>query len=380
MSRQDVRAALLAFLSSRVLFFSLVIVGAQISFLHKVYSGSVWETKIVLQQARLRPELVRSAMIGDAWWYRSVSVNGYDLPSTTGRTMANWAFFPLYPVVVRMAPITGEFALDGMIVSNAAFLGALLLATVVARGFGATDGDAERVVVYLAFFPTSYFCSLPMSESLFLLLSLAAFAGALHERWLLAGLFGGLAALTRVPGILLLPALLLLAWERRPRSWAPLLWLGLIPAADAAFMIYLRQRTGDPLAFLHAQTNWGRAVGAFWQPLLRYLTNWQTMGEPWNLLALNFVIAILLGVAGVALLWRRHWSLGFYALASVLLPLSDGSLQSVARYAVVVFPLFLWLSTLGRHPLADRMMTAISVTLFGCLIALFVLRVDFALS
>jgi hypothetical protein len=59
---------------------------------------------------------------------------------------------------------------------------------------------------------------------------------------------------------------------------------------------------------------------------------------------------------------------------------SGGTSGPQCQSKTVVFPLFLWLGTLGRHPLTDRMMTAISVTLFGCLIAMFVLRVDFALA
>lgn len=51
---------------------------------------------------------------------------------------------------------------------------------------------------------------------------------------------------------------------------------------------------GEAFAFLHAQQAWGRTPGAFRQPLVDYVLNWREVGEPWNLLAFNFVVALLL--------------------------------------------------------------------------------------
>jgi hypothetical protein len=64
----------------------------------------------------------------------------------------------------------------------------------------------------------------------------------------------------------------------------------------------------------------------------------------------------------------------------VLLPLSTGSLQSIGRYGVVVFPLFLLLSVAGRRPLLDRIIFATFALLLGWLVAMMTLRVDFALA
>jgi 23S rRNA G2445 N2-methylase RlmL len=90
--------------------------------------------------------------------------------------------------------------------------------------------------------------------------------------------------------------------------------------------------------------------------------------------------ALLLAAAAAWFLARKQWSLGAYALLSLLLPLSAGSLQSIARYAAVVFPLHVALAFLGRRAFADRAIVAVSVMLFGWLTALLTLRVDFALA
>jgi hypothetical protein len=145
-------------------------------------------------------------------------------------------------------------------------------------------------------------------------------------------------------------------------------------------MLFLRGAAGDALAFVGAQQSWGRRPGGAWEPVLGFLRNPTTIADGWNFAAFNFAIAVLLSVCAAALLVRREWALGVYTLAMTALPLSSGSLQSMGRYALVVFPLFLWLARLGRTPVADRLITAVSVTGFGFLLTLFALRVDFALS
>ena len=362
MSRRLAADALLAFLLSRLLFFGLVAAGAQIEFLRKAYANSVWETRIIFQWGRVRPEIERVSMVGDAWLYREIAEHGYDRSSRD-------AFFPLYPLLARA---TGaDFPLAGLLISNAALLIALWLLGAIAMRSGGSADDASRAMFYLAFFPTSYFLSLPVTEGLFLALTLGATLLALQGRWLGAGVAGGLATATRFAGILLLPLLLLLPAERRRSRF----WLALVPCGLAAFMAHLYRVTGDALAFVHVQTQFGRTFS--WRALLTQL---HMFAEPWNLVALNAAAALLLVAVALHLLAKREWAFGLYTLGSALLPLASGSFQSMARYAAVAFPLFLWLAARGRAPLWDRVIFATSVILFGWLTALLTLRVDFALA
>jgi hypothetical protein len=116
--RTPVRSAIIAFFVSRAIFFALLIAGSQMSFLGKIYSNSIWETRIHLSASRTRPNLETMVMVGDAWWYRSIAFHGYGPQPDRG---PNWGFFPL---VTRFAHVTNDFALDGLLVSNASFLGA----------------------------------------------------------------------------------------------------------------------------------------------------------------------------------------------------------------------------------------------------------------
>lgn len=296
-------------------------------------------------------------MVGDAWHYERIAREGYERRGPDGAPRNTWAFFPLYPLLVRSLP---DFAIGAVILSNLAFLAGLLLVAAAGLRLGATNEQVERAAFFMAFFPTSYFFSLPMTESLFLMVSAASFYFAAREKWWAAGLAGALAASTRFVGILLLPALLLM-----PRRKYPLL---LIPLGTAAFMVYLHQLTGDPLAFVKAQALWGR--GSLQWPL--------SVSTPWNFVALNVAAAVLLVITGVGLLREKRWPLAAYTLLAVAIPLSTGSLQSLARYSMVVFPAFLWLAE--KTEKSERWIAAVFLILLGWMLTMFVLRVDFALA
>jgi hypothetical protein len=95
---RTIRAALLAFLLSRAIF------------LREVYNDRIRETSVVLKAERIVRAIVLTVMNGDTWWYHSIAVSGYERrPFAAGP--ANWAFFPLYPLTVRV--LDGDFALSG---------------------------------------------------------------------------------------------------------------------------------------------------------------------------------------------------------------------------------------------------------------------------
>jgi hypothetical protein len=377
MPRRTVYNVLGAFAVSRAAVILLLIIGSQMAFIAKEYYNTTWRTETSLSAKRLQPEFLRLAMVGDAWFYRQIAISGYEPRSLDGKPKNTWAFFPAYPLLVRALGGGGaSFSIVAVLTSNAALLAALFAVAGAGRALEMSDDDVERAVWYITLFPTSYFFSLPMTESLFLLLSAGTFLAAARSRWWAAGLLGGLSAATRVIGICLLPALLLLPFQRNERSSKQLLWILLVPLGMLAFVAYLYAQTGDPLAFIHAQTLWGR--GATLSPSIPQ--HGFVISKPWNFVALNIAAAILMIAAGGWFLLRRQWSYAVYTLLSVAVPLSSGSLQSISRYALADFPMFFWLATICRTPSRDRALTATFVILLGWLIALFTLRVDFALA
>ena len=115
-------------------------------------------------------------------------------------------------------------------------------------------------MLYLSIFPTTLFLFAVYSESLYLLLTVAAFLLAVRGRWGWAGVVVGLAALTRVSGVILLPALAMLAWRSADRKGA-LLRLAISLPVMALWPLYLGLVHGRPFVFLSAQrAGWDRRL------------------------------------------------------------------------------------------------------------------------
>ena len=306
----------------------------------------------------------------DSVWFLSIAQDGYDDGART-------AFFPLYPLLVRIAGAPfGSGLIGGALLSTLA-LGAAL---VLLHRLVALDHDravARNAVLVTALFPMSFFFSAVYSESLFLALSIGAVYAARRERWAWAGLLGLLAATTRSAGVLLLvPLAMIYLWDaRRPslRARRPLrpdvLWLALVPAGLGLYCALLALDGHDPLAPFRAQEVWFRSfagpfVGAWdglvaaWQGARQllsgarepvYFTAWggdPFLGARHNIALLGWLGLALVATAGV--LRRLPAAYGAYVVAALALPLSypvaPQPLMSLPRFVAVLFPLAIWLA------------------------------------
>ncbi|MDX6436543.1 MAG: hypothetical protein QOK34_1377 [Gaiellaceae bacterium] len=301
----------------------------------------------------------------DSDFFLRIAQHGYNDSSA--------AFAPLYPALVAVLGrvFFGHYIVAGLVVSLLCCLGAFLLLYKLAEDRLGADG-AARSVLYLAIFPMALFLQAVYSESLFLLLSLAAFALAERGRFAGAGVVTGLAILTRVAGLALLPALAVLAWRHRERIRA-LGKLALALPVAAIYPLVLWQQVGDPFAFSGAQDRWHRHLswagpfGGLWRGLTSTWHGLQqfVVGHGTNVPGTNPMHAAAENVQAFAFLvlfivltvvaWRRLGAAyGVFAAVSLAIPLSYPSsrwpLLSLPRFGLVIFPLFLALATLT----ADR--------------------------
>lgn len=380
-----VRHALYAFAVTRLLVLLVFVLGGQLTL---VTTGSQEVTRDLRLDVGKVPiaRVLRSVVLtADVNWYHGIATEGYHRQPFATDKPYNWAFFPAFPLLWgALARATGEMVVTGVLLSNALFFAALLLVYGAARQFGLDEDAAGAAVFYLAAFPTAHFFSLPMTESLFLALTAGSFYAARRERWWAAALLGAVASATRVVGVLLLPALLLLYLRRHGReSWRrpQVLWLGLVPCGLLAFMLYLRQLTGNAFAFKDVLVTWGRRPGFFLMTLVDYLREPMLIAQPWDFRLLNFLAPALALAAGVVLARRREWAHAAYTLLVVAAALSSGLLQSQARYAMVVFPAFFVLAAATRtRPRLDLTLRLASLALLALMTALFVGHFSIALA
>jgi len=304
----------------------------------------------------------------DSVFFVRIAEHGYDHTSA--------AFYPLYPALVALLGrvFFGHYVLAGIVISMVAALGAFALLHGIAEERLGREG-AWRTVLYLAIFPTALFLQAVYSESLYLLLVLAAFVAAERGRFASAGLLTGLAILTRATGIALLPALALLAWRARDRRRA-FGGLALSLPVAAIYPLLLWQQVGDPWAFWNAQDQWHRhlshagPLGGIWAALVQWTPD---HADFQHAVAVNAegLVALVVFIFLTVVAWRRFGAeYGLFATVSLLIPLSYPStrwpLLSLPRFGLVIFPFFLALASLtAGRPRTQVALAACSSVFLG---------------
>lgn len=382
------RSAFFAFTLTRLLILFVILLSANTIFEPPVRDqfGDIHESNISLRNNGPLDVIRRVTQGADSLWILNIARAGYEKERFNTTIQHTWAYFPLYPLVLRtVAMVTGDLALTGIVLSSAFFFFALILLYRTVIAFGYDPAVADRTVFYLAAFPASYFFSLSQTESLFLLLTVACFYAARRERWWLAGLCGALASATRLAGVFLLVPLAVMYWQSmragNRRLKADVASLLLVPLGLIAFMIYLKSITGNALAFADIQVAWGHDPGVFWRPLLAYLREPFRVSVRWDFRLFNFAAAMMTLICSVILLKRRQWAFALYSFVCILVPLSyQATLQSIARYSMVIFPVFIVLAWAGRSPRMDQIIRTIFIVLLSLMSAMLAVRVTLALS
>lgn len=359
-----------------------------------VLAGIVWFSLRVFDRFPLYPRQLPDSflphhLVLDGWarWdaghYIAIASDGYggDNPSPHGGV----GFFPLFPLLMRGAveltrqqPTPTTLALAGIAIANLCFLLAVpLLARFAA--WQSTPDAGRNAALLLCVAPLGFFFNAAYSESLFLLLCVVSLDTANRGRWWPAAVAAGLASGTRLVGLALLPALLLLAWRRSASRFERSGIALLAPMGAVAYAVYTGWAFGDPLAYFHAQATWGG-----WQEHVRFYAELFLRhprealgGDPRHLVIL---LNLGLGVISLALLprvWRQvdpgtalfttlllvvqaaaTWvSLGRYLLPSIGIYLVAGALLTQPRWAgwprdiVIVGSslLLAWLAVLFAH-------------------------------
>jgi hypothetical protein len=293
----------------------------------------------------------------DGTYYLDIVENGYQADADP---FPNYAFFPAYPALVRATSVLtlGDAGLAAVIASNVALFAAL----VVLYALSVRRLRPDRAIWSLWFLllaPGAVGFTMSYTEGLFLLFAGGAFLAAETRRPWTAGFLLAAAALTRVPGILLLLPLVVLYIGRdglRPtRDWIPLF---VAPLAVGVFLVYLWSVTGDLLAPLHAQDYW-RASGPNAQAVVAASGSETSAATMVIGAAPPFIV--VLWVATIAFytflfVFFRHDRIGpaYWIMAALAIfgVFASGKLLSAPRYIVVAWP-FDWVLA-NRDSLVGR--------------------------
>jgi hypothetical protein len=238
----------------------------------------------------------------------------------------------------------------------------------------------------IAFCPMAYYFSAVYTESIFLALSVGCVYAARTGRWPLAGVLGALASASRNTGVMLaVPIVLLYLYGPRADRPSPprrpglarllpvhpvrpsLGWVLLVPVGMGAYLLFLALSTGHAFTPFSSEQYWfhhfAGPLGGVWDGTvaawdgLRQLLHgppppvyFKLAGGPplqvagQNLMLFGFLVLGVIAFAGVVR--RLPFAYGAYALAALAVPLSypvtPQPLDSLPRYELVVFPLFMW--------------------------------------
>lgn len=266
-------------------------------------------------------------------------------------------FFPLYVWLVRaLGLVVSDTALAGMAVSWLCFSwGSVYFYRLGCEEYG--RARAKRGLLLLWLFPFSFFFGGIMTESLFLLTTAAGLYHIRRHEWGRFALWGVLAAMTRMQGVILIGAAvaelgtslrpLALTGEARKgallRGVKPLPLLCLPVLGSCVYFALNYHVAGDPFAFTVMQRHWSQ--GFMWFPkVLTYLAKnaltWPKVTTRWEM----WIPELLLFPLFALLLWRsrkKHRSmLTLYGTVYFILNYCLSWLLSAGRYLSCALPCF----------------------------------------
>ena len=316
----------------------------------------------------------------DGVYYLLISAGGYT---------SNAGFFPLFPLSISWATFAFRgFSYQSLLVVQL-FAGVILaslylyLSLIVLYKLIKIDYQrktAFQTIFFILVFPTSFFFVAVYSESLFLLLSVLSFYFARKRSWFFASLFAGLSTATRFVGIAIIPSLIFEFVKQEKtlfKTKAVVLFLSL--AGIIGYIMFNISKWGDAFYFIKAQGNFANnrsveSIVLFPQTVFRYIKIIfkvsSTHFEWWiSLLELS---SFIFGLIMIYICFKKNVRASYivFALISLLMPASTGTLSGFPRYVLTIFPLFIGLALLNNRNLKIIYCIVVAILLFT-LFALF---------
>jgi hypothetical protein len=318
----------------------------------------------------------------DARHYLTIANSGYG--SDPGFLTA---FYPGFPLLIKVVGFLtpDHLLLSAIVVTN---VSALFFFWYLYRLVDADYGEnvARRAVILSAVFPTAFYLFLPYTEAPLLAFTVASLYYGRQQKWWLAGLLAGCAALIKQPGVFLILPLGYMYWRQfvtykkslsylRKLDWA---WLLLCPITAAAYNIYRYLNIAVPIT-KPTDLGAGEVIVFPGQPLVNALLVMRPDNPVLsaNILDTSFTLLMITLVILTAIKIRSI-TYGLYSvvLAVVSLcvtwPYDFRPEVDMPRRALIIFPMFILLAIVTEKPRVFRYVVMASSGLFLVLSALFI--------
>ncbi len=271
----------------------------------------------------------------DGGYYLSIAEHGY-------QNARDFAFLPLYPLLIYAVNILiDNYVYSSLLISwSCGILAIYYFRKLAEYLLGTSKGNLA--LISLLVFPTSFILITSYTESLFLALSISSFYYLLSKKNIpLAILLAALSTITRISGLIFLVALLIELYDQGllKKYWYAM--LAILPLI--LFILYLQLAYGDWTFFFQAEKYWNRELGVSGLNIFGYINNyihnvWR--GDPFvNLIEF---ISLIFGIGMfIRIIHTSRLSFKVYTGGWLLVILLSGSLMSMPRFLLVLFPLFL---------------------------------------
>lgn len=277
----------------------------------------------------------------DGEHYLSIARNGYQVI----RGQSEYAFFPLLPLLISgLSKIGLDHFTAGRIIGAISLLGTGIF---FSKWVAKYTSKPLLLFSLLLLSPGAIFLLSVYTEPLFLFLTVAAFYFAENKKWGVSAVLTALSTATRISGVFVVLFLLVQMYQARVKLTNILFYTLTSLSGLFAFMTYLYLSTGDALAFFHAQSGWGKNQAT--SPLTTFVNYLTALTTGWanDLTHLVVLIEVVITIVFAYLVYRLvtskriAMSYKLYSLGSLALPLITGSLGSMPRFVLTLFPTFL---------------------------------------
>ena len=309
----------------------------------------------------------------DSLHYLQVAQFGYN----TASVMKAW-FYPLFPWCTRLVAyvVSHNYLVSAFIVSGFSSIAVSIFLRRIVQ-FDHDPGISRWAVWFFLIFPTAYYLHIAYSESLFLALVLGSILAALFGRWWLAGVLGALSWMARPNGIILLPTLAVEALHQwivtRRWNWR-WLWIAIVPAGFAVYLLVNWRVTGDPFTFLRMRKKLFAMESSWpWVGIRSAIGNLHRTPNQAEIVGAQELYFAALGFVCMVVSWFKlrpvhaAWITGNWFLVT-----SVTFMESVPRYVLTMYPVFMLFALLSRNRLCTAIITVWSLLFLALFSSVFI--------